>query len=305
MYLITKWFGTFLCSKSGVKNSIFFPKDVNEISKRLECIEGKKILSEEKQIAKNTKKLIVSEKRLQSLGLLKPNDPFFKSFEIDFRQYGFDKSLLNKAMIKRSTQKIKKSFAGEDVQLVQLINTIDELLEISNLLSERLNIWSKLYENSLYQEPTVSPIINLSNQVSETIQRLEQRVKEQMNLIAPNISMLAGPIIGARLISLASNLHHLASLPSSTVQLLGAEKALFRYKKEGGKPPKHGVIFQHSFIKSAPKNLRGKIARAFAAKISIAAKADAFTKRDIAKELKQKLYDQIKAIKHKQKKQQL
>ena len=305
MYLITKWFGTFLCSKSGVKNSIFFPKDVNEISKRLECIESGKILSEEKQIAKNTKKLIVSEKRLQPLGLLKPNDPFFKSFEIDFRQYDFDKNLLNKAMIKRSTQKIKKSFAGEEAHLVQLINTVDELFEISNLLSERLNIWSKLYENSLYQEPTVSPIISLSNQVSETIQRLEQRVKEQMNLIAPNISMLVGPIIGARLISLASNLHHLASLPSSTVQLLGAEKALFRYKKEGGKPPKHGVIFQHSLIKSAPKNLRGKIARAFAAKISIAAKADAFTKRDIAKELKQKLYDQIKAIKHKQKKQQL
>lgn len=305
MHLITKWFGTFLCSKSGVKNSIFFPKDVNEISKRLECIEGEKILSEEKQIVKNTKKLIVSEKRLQALGLLKPNDPFFKSFEIDFRQYGFDKSLLNKAMVKRSAQKIKKSFAGEEAHLVQLINTVDELLEISNLLSERLNIWSKLYENSLYREPTVSPIISLSNQVSETIQHLEQCVKEQMNLIAPNISMLAGPIIGARLISLASNLHHLASLPSSTVQLLGAEKALFRYKKEGGKPPKHGVIFQHSFIKSAPKNLRGKIARAFAAKISIAAKADAFTKRDIAKELKQKLHDQIKAIKHKQKKQQL
>ena len=119
-----------------------------------------------------------------------------------------------------------------------------------------------------------------------------------MNLIAPNISMLAGPIIGARLISLASNLHHLASLPSSTVQLLGAEKALFRYKKEGGKPPIHGVIFQRSLINKAPYNIRGKIARVLATKISIAVKADFFTKRDISEELLEGLEKRVKEIKN-------
>jgi nucleolar protein 56 len=77
----------------------------------------------------------------------------------------------------------------------------------------------------------------------------------------------------------------LAMFPASTIQLLGAEKALFRFKKEGGRPPKHGVIFQHPLINRAQKTERGKIARLLANKISTAIKADVFTKRDIADEL--------------------
>jgi len=67
-------------------------------------------------------------------------------------------------------------------------------------------------------------------------------------------------------------MERLATMPASTVQLLGAEKALFRFKKEGGKPPKHGVIFQHPLINKASRKNRGKIARILAAKIAIAAK---------------------------------
>ena len=87
-------------------------------------------------------------------------------------------------------------------------------------------------------------------------------------------------------------------MPASTIQILGAEKALFRYKKEGGKPPKHGVIFQHSYINKAHRAIRGKIARIFASKIAIAAKADFFTKRDISKELKKDMNKRIKDIKN-------
>ncbi len=65
-----------------------------------------------------------------------------------------------------------------------------------------------------------------------------------MRLVAPNISSVVGPLIGARLISYAGCLHRLAMLPASTIQILGAEKALFRFKKQGSLPPKHGVIFQ-------------------------------------------------------------
>ena len=87
-------------------------------------------------------------------------------------------------------------------------------------------------------------------------------------------------------------------MPASTVQLLGAEKALFRYKKEGGKPPKHGVIFQHPLINKAPRKDRGKIARILATKISIAAKADVFTKKDISDILKNDLERRIKDIRN-------
>jgi nucleolar protein 56 len=96
--------------------------------------------------------------------------------------------------------------------------------------------------------------------------------------------------------SLAGGMERLACMPASTIQLLGAEKALFRFKKEGGRPPKHGVIFQHPLINRAPRRNRGKIARILAAKIAIAAKADVFTKRNISDDLKDDMKRRIRGI---------
>ncbi len=120
-----------------------------------------------------------------------------------------------------------------------------------------------------------------------------------MKKIAPNTTYIVGPLIGARLLSLAGGLQKLAILPASTIQILGAEKALFRYKKEGGKPPKHGVIFQHPLINRSLREERGKIARVLANKITIAVKADVFTQRDISKELKKDLDKKVKEIRNK------
>ncbi len=105
---------------------------------------------------------------------------------------------------------------------------------------------------------------------------LEEYVSTVMNDIAPNITTLVGPLVGAKLIRLAGSLKDLARKPSSTLQILGAEKALFRSLKTGADPPKHGVIYQVAEIHSAPYWQRGKIARALAGKLSIAAKIDAY-----------------------------
>jgi nucleolar protein 56 len=93
----------------------------------------------------------------------------------------------------------------------------------------------------------------------------------------PNVCALVGPLIASRLLAYSGSLLNLAKLPSSTVQLLGAEKALFRHLKSGEKPPKHGIIFQSAAIHTAPYHQRGKIARALAGKLSIAARIDYFT----------------------------
>ncbi len=93
---------------------------------------------------------------------------------------------------------------------------------------------------------------------------------------APNLAAVAGPLVGARLLSLAGSLDRLARLPSSTIQLLGAERALFMHIREGTPTPKHGVIFQHPTIHSSPPWLRGRMSRALAGKIAIATRADAF-----------------------------
>ncbi len=118
-----------------------------------------------------------------------------------------------------------------------------------------------------------------------------------MKEVAPNITALVGPLLGARLLSLAGGLDELARLPASTIQVLGAEKALFRALRTGGKPPKHGVIFQYPDIHRSPRWQRGKIARALAAKLAIAAKVDAFTGRYIGDVLVQQLRKRIEEIK--------
>ncbi|MHC1627361.1 MAG: C/D box methylation guide ribonucleoprotein complex aNOP56 subunit [Candidatus Nezhaarchaeales archaeon] len=127
--------------------------------------------------------------------------------------------------------------------------------------------------------------------------KLRQYVNEVMGEVAPNLKELIGPVLGARLISLAGGLERLAKLPASTIQLLGAEKALFRALRTGGKPPKHGIIFQHPEIHRSPRWQRGKIARALAGKIAIAARVDYFTGEYIADELKEDLKKRIKEIK--------
>ncbi len=97
--------------------------------------------------------------------------------------------------------------------------------------------------------------------------------------------------------SLAGSLDKLAKMPSSTLQLLGAEKALFRALNEDAKPPKHGVIFQYPDIRGSPRHLRGKIARALAGKLSIAAKVDAMSGQYVGDELKEELNEKIENIK--------
>lgn len=126
---------------------------------------------------------------------------------------------------------------------------------------------------------------------------LENYVDSVMKEVAPNVTALVGPKLGARLLSLAGGLEELAKLPASTIQVLGAEKALFRALRTGGKPPKHGVIFQWPLIHKSPKWQRGKIARALAAKLSIAAKVDYFSGRLIGDKLLSELKKRIDEIK--------
>lgn len=126
---------------------------------------------------------------------------------------------------------------------------------------------------------------------------LEKYIDEAMYEVAPNIRGIVGSLLGARLIALAGGLEKLAKMPASTIQVLGAEKALFRALRFGAKPPKHGVIFQHPLIHKSPKWQRGKIARALAAKLAIAARIDAFTGEYRADELKEELEKRVEEIK--------
>ncbi len=107
--------------------------------------------------------------------------------------------------------------------------------------------------------------------------------------IMPNTSAVAGALLAFRLVSQAGGLDKLVKLPSSTIQLLGAEKALFRFLKKQGKAPKHGIIFYHPAVISAPIPIRGKIARIVAAKITMAARVDFYSGNDKSAAMKEEL----------------
>ncbi|WP_292000647.1 C/D box methylation guide ribonucleoprotein complex aNOP56 subunit [Caldivirga sp.] len=128
-------------------------------------------------------------------------------------------------------------------------------------------------------------------------ENLTEYIDDAMKDVAPNIRELAGSLLGARLIALAGSLMKLALMPASTIQVLGAEKALFRALRGRGRPPKHGVIFQYPDIFRAPRWQRGKIARALAAKLAIAAKADVFTGNFIAPRLKEEFMRRVQEVK--------
>jgi nucleolar protein 56 len=124
----------------------------------------------------------------------------------------------------------------------------------------------------------------------------ETYLDSTMEEVAPNIKCLVGSLLGARMIAVSGGLMNLAKRPASTIQVLGAEKALFRSLKTGTRPPKHGLIFQHTLLHDAKRWQRGKIARAVAGKLAIAARGDAFGRRSIGDELKIEMEKRIDEI---------
>ena len=138
-------------------------------------------------------------------------------------------------------------------------------------------------------------------QLYDMRQKFEGYMDSTMDEVAPNIKALVGALLGARLIALTGGLSNLAKMPASTVQVLGAEKALFRSLKTGARPPKHGIIFQHTLIHEGKRWQRGKIARALAGKLAIAARSDAFSGHYIGDGLKASFERRIKEIQEKYK----
>lgn len=292
-YLITTWFGTFLCDENGVQKETLFPKREKELLARLQVIKNNEVLEEEKELVKNTI-VIVNERRLDTLGTF-TEDPFFTTMTINPIDYGFSQDLFHAVTMTLAQQQVDELLKSEDLQIIQMVNALDDLIQTANLLSERLSSWALIPT----PKKKVKPFEKTLEAVHEEMRRLENQIESDMNTLAPNTSAIIGPLIGARLISLAGGMQRMAMLPASTVQILGAEKALFRFKKEGGRPPKHGIIFQHPLVNRAVRAERGRIARLLATKISTAVKADVFTKRDITKELQRDLEMRLKEIRNK------
>ena len=201
-------------------------------------------------------------------------------------------------IINNTGSRLREWYGLHFPELDNLIDSINGYSQIV-LAGKRENISRENFENAGFPESKVemlslvkeksrggditeknlSIVQTLAKQILDLFElrkTIEEHIEEQMNKELPNITAVLGAAVGARILAHAGSLKRLSSIPASTIQILGAEKALFRSLKTGANPPKHGILFQHATVHAAPKWQRGKIARAIAGKAAIAARVDVY-----------------------------
>lgn len=329
--IVTKWFGVFLCGEGQVRKYALFEKDPKEIAKKLAAVQRGEILPEETQFA--GRGVHMADARLSKLG----RPVVFDSAFVKAEDYGFSQELMQKVMVELGKLRTREP-VSPDKGIVQAIRATDDLIETINIMSERIHEWYGLHFPELadyaaderyagliarlgtreevlkelqvelesvgaeFNEEDIGIIRQFASALFDLYgikSALDAYIQKQMQATAPNLTALLSANLGARLISLAGGLHRLATLPSSTVQLLGAEKAMFMHLRSHKAPPKHGIIFQHPAIYKAPYWQRGKVARTLGAKAAIAARVDAWKGEFIGDRLVAELERRVEEIKRK------
>lgn len=210
------------------------------------------------------------------------------SSEFNFKDIPLDK--LREASIIQAKNAIQKSLTP-DKNLVQSIKALDDVHTTFNLMSERFTTWySQLtgsplckLEKILERTDLPSHMLSLREYIVSTkdlISQLSRYLDSESPKIFPNLVDILGTQLAVRIVSLAGDLSKLARMPASTIQLLGAEKALFRHMADGSPPPKHGVLYQHPNVKKANGKDKGRTSRKLSAKVAIASKLDYYGDRN-------------------------
>ena len=147
-------------------------------------------------------------------------------------------------------------------------------------------------QNSAEIKPLALTCLNLRQERESPAKSLEETMKREL----PNFTELAGAVIGAKMLARLGSRKRLAFSPASTLQMVGAEKALFMHFRKGVKGPKYGYLFQHPLVKGAKDAVKGRVARSLAAKLSIAVRKDYFGSTSGAEDMKKKLDERVEAL---------
>ncbi len=314
--------GIFAIEDSKIKQKKLFQKDPKKIAEELTKFE-----SGESPFKGETKQPNpASEYLKRNMRKLALDFEFVKN-ENELNQ------LISKVAIEKSKMKITKK-ERRDKLIIQAVAAINDLDKILNIMSERIREWYGLHypeyrtknhrhyvrelikhgkrENfkdysksmGIFLEDLDIKILQEYAQNLDSLYGMREKLEEYINETVPeempNTTAFLGPLLAGRLLLHAGSLEKLAKMPSSTIQLLGAEKALFKYLKGKEKtrgPPKYGILFTHPDISSAPRERKGKIARLLSAKLSIASRTDFYSKKDVSKELLEDYKRKLKEVK--------
>ncbi|RME80013.1 MAG: NOP58 family protein [Methanobacteriota archaeon] len=197
--------------------------------------------------------------------------------------------------------KLKDRKEYVDVVLNLDMNNIDSY---SGPRAERVKELAKKTRGAKLDKESLDKIKKLATMLSNTyelMEEYEEHIEKVVSKLMPNSYELVGGKLVAMFLSHAGSLEKLAEMPASTIQVLGAEKALFKHLRSKGKisPPKHGIILLSNYVGSLPKRVRGRMARTLAGKLALAFKAD-IAKDYIADKLKnivEKRYEELKKVK--------
>jgi nucleolar protein 56 len=331
MLLHTTWFGTFVIDAGVEVDFIGASRNPDEIADDLYTIRRGDLLRRERELLERYDIDLVTEERvLRNItegGLVAVADLDIPAGEMK----GYDRELLREAISRRSAGQEEIGFSDDNI--MSAVGALDDIDSSLNLVNERIRDWyarswpgaadkldgfdlirimaedpsvenidRKLREGGI--DPGDAPkeipegigtLARTSLAIAGSRSEMESFIESEMETLAPNLSHVVGPIIGARLIHSAGGLDRLSKLPSSTVQVLGAEKAFFRFLKDGGRPPKHGVLFQHPMVHSTRREFRGRVARSMASAAALASRLDRYGGYD-AERLKERLEDRLNEI---------
>ncbi|KAK1788425.1 hypothetical protein P4O66_016860, partial [Electrophorus voltai] len=218
---------------------------------------------------------------IQSIALLDQLDKDINTFSMRVREwYGYHFPELIKIVSENATYCKLAKLIGNRKELSE--ESLEALEEVT-MDGAKAQAILEASRSSMGMDISPIDLINIesfsSRVISLTSYRLElqEYLRSKMSQVAPNLSTLIGDVVGARLISHAGSLTNLAKYPASTVQILGAEKALFRALKTRGNTPKYGLIFHSTFIGRAAAKNKGRISRYLANKCTIASRIDCFS----------------------------
>ena len=225
---------------------------------------------------------------------------------------------LREAAIAAAGEAAAERERADDRQAIHAVRAMDDADRVANELAERVAEWAASREaeagtgvehcrelveaeagdrteSADGHEPADDRVAALAERVVDLdreARELETYVERTVRSVAPNLAALAGPTLAARLLALAGGLESLARTSSSTVQVLGAEDALFAHLRGSAPSPKHGVIYTHEYVRGTHPDDRGSAARALAGKLTIAARIDHYAgdrRPDLACELDERI----------------
>ncbi|MGI0071728.1 MAG: hypothetical protein ACRECT_06645 [Thermoplasmata archaeon] len=297
--VVTTAFGTFLVDGDHIIRSVAAPPSEAELAERARTRRAGGKTPEEAAILANrgSERWTTRDRRLVEPGLswdprapaLPPTDPVS----------GGDRGLWRAVLLSVADRALAESW-DPSVHVEEAVRAASDLDRVRNLVGERLANWVSRdapgidpsdpagAARTVLEEDGRSPLgpadpgvraarrrlAELYRAIEATQAELAKAVEVAVPARTPNLTALLGPELAARILAQARGLDRLARLPSSTVQVLGAERAFFEHLRGNAPPPRHGLLFLHPAIQSASRHERGKLARTLAGKVAIAARLD-------------------------------